>query len=117
MRKSKALSLALFDEIMRPLPPSLRAQLLQDEAFCNRIGVTPKFSFSLDNDTSVEISSLHDALRAAVAGRKTTTLVSDSRTRLRVNLGRGKSGQATIAFGGKGFSFDDADLLSITLAT
>jgi hypothetical protein len=117
MRKSKALSLALFDEIMRPLPPPLRAQLLQDEAFCKRIGITPKFSFSLDNATSVEIGSLHDALRAAVAGRKTATLVSDSRTRYQVKLGHGKIGDATIEFDGKGFRFDDADLLSTSLTT
>jgi hypothetical protein len=117
MRKSKALRLALFDEIMRPLPPSVRAQMLQDEAFCKRIGITPKFRFSLDNATSAEIGSLHDALRAAVAGRKTAMLVSGSRTRFQVKLGRGKSGEATIEFDGKGFRFDDADLLSTSLTT
>jgi len=117
MRKSKALSLALFDEIMRPLPLPVRAELLQDEAFCKRISITPKFSFSLDNATSVEIGSLHDALRAAVSGRKTATLVSNGRARFRVKLGRGKSGRATIEFDGKGFRFDDADWLSASLTT
>jgi hypothetical protein len=114
MKKSKALRLALFDEITRPLPSPLRAQLLRDETFISRMGITPKFSFSLDDSTSVEISSLHEALRAAIAGRKTAPLVSDKRGRFEVRLGRGKNGEATIEFSGKGFRFEDADLLSVS---
>ena len=46
MKTSKALRLALFDEIVRLMPSSLRAQLLHDETFISRMGITPKFSFS-----------------------------------------------------------------------
>jgi hypothetical protein len=117
MKKSKALRLALFDEITRSLPSPLRAQLLHDETFISRMGITPKFSFSLDDTTTVEIRSLHGALRAAVAGRKTAPLVSDKRSRFEVKLGRGKNGEATIEFNGKGFRFEDADLLSVKPTT
>src|SRR5215472_656738 len=113
MKKSKAVRLALLDEITRPLPSPLRAQLLRDETFISRIAITPKFSFSLDDSTTVEINSLHESLRAAIAGRKTAPLVSDKRGRFEVRLGRGKNGEAKIEFSGKGFRFKDADLLSV----
>lgn len=117
MKKSEALHLALFDEITRPLPSLMRAQLMRDEGFISRMRITPKFGFSLNDSTTVEISSLHDALRAAIAGRKTATLASDKRARFKVKLGRGKSGRATIQFDGKGFEFEDADLLSVNPTT
>src|SRR5579884_6382 len=117
MKKSEALHLALFDEITRPLPPPLRAQLLRDEGFINRVGIAPKLSFSLDDSTTVEIGSLHDALRAAIAGRKAASLVADKNSPLEVKLGRGRNGEATIEFDGKAFRFEDADLLSVSPTT
>ncbi len=55
---------------------------------------------------------MNNALRAAVAGRKTVLLAPERGKPFRVQLGLNKGGQATIRFKGRGFTFNDADLLS-----
>jgi hypothetical protein len=105
----RRVSLAL---ILKSLPAKLRTSSLLDESFAAKFDFTPRFLLPLGDAGPVDAASLNNALRAAVAGRKTALLVPESGKPFRVQLGVDESGQATIQFKGSGFIFNDADLLS-----
>lgn len=97
--------------IIDPMPASVRGEFVIDEDFCAKFAIKPEFWFPLDADYSVETSSLHNALRAAIAGRKAANLVLRGGTRLRIKLAR-KADNARLILGKKEFEFSNADLLS-----
>jgi hypothetical protein len=99
-----------------PLPAAVRGEVFLDNSFCSRFGISPKFWFALDAEHSVETGSLHNALRKALAGKKTAMLaLRDGR---RVCAKRSRRGHnAQILLGNRGFGFPDSDLLSLTKAT
>jgi len=101
-----------FALLINPLPASARKILLLDEAFCNKLGIKPQFWYPLGGKLSVETVSLHDALRSAVSGRKTSVLRLNSGRRAHVKLGFQKGGKATLLYKQEGFAFANADLLS-----
>lgn len=111
MKTDKNLRKLLFAEMTLALPPKVRQSLLADQAFSEKFGIRPRFSFLL-GERQIDTGSLHQALRAAVAGHKSALLTPAEGDRLRVKLGFRKGGQATIQFRRKGFAFNDADLLS-----
>jgi hypothetical protein len=98
------------------LPSSVRRYLLADDTFCAKFDIIPRFSFPL-GDCTVETRSLNKALRAAIAGRRWTRLSPERGPAFRVKLGVRNGGQVTFEFKGRGFAFDDADLLSSELKT
>jgi hypothetical protein len=98
--------------LIHGLPASVRTPLLRDQSFQHDLGLEPLFQYPLDAGLSAETRSLHEALRAALAGRKTATLVLNDNKRRKATLGQGPGGKATIIVSGKGFSFKDADLLA-----
>jgi hypothetical protein len=102
----------LFALILESLPAKVRTSLLFDESFAAKFDFTPRFLLPLGDAGSVHAASLNNALRAAVAGRKAALLVPERGKPFRVQLGSNKGGQATIQFKGRGFVFNDADLLS-----
>jgi hypothetical protein len=97
--------------IMDPIPAAVRGELVLDPDFCAKLNLNPKFWLTLDADHAAEVVSLHNALRAAIAGRKTATLLLRGGRRIRVKLRR-KADNATIIIGKKGFGFSNSDLLS-----
>ncbi len=106
---------ALVGLLINPLPASAREPLLADEAFCAELGITPHRWLGLGEDQLVEAGSLYRALRAALAGRKTSSVKlkgDKSDRRIRVKLSTEKGGTATISFRKQRFTFADADLLS-----
>jgi hypothetical protein len=116
MKTDKNVRQLLFAEMTSALPPEVRTSLLADRAFCEKFGIKPRFSF-LVGGRPVDIGSLHNALRAAIAGHKSALLTPANGDRFRVKLGFRKGGQATIQFQRRGFAFNDADLLSRDLRT
>jgi hypothetical protein len=107
-----ALRRASFALILESLPAKVRTSLLLDESFAAKFDSTPRFLLPLGDAGPIHAASLNNALRAAVAGRKTALLVPERGKPFRVQLGSNKGGQATIQFKGSRFVFDDADLLS-----
>lgn len=108
-RAQRDIALAL---IMDPMPASVRGEFITDEKFCAKFGLTPKFWFMLDADHAVETGSLHNALRAAISGRKTANLHLRGSRRIRAKLSQ-KADNARIIIGKKGFGFSNSDLLSV----
>jgi hypothetical protein len=94
-----------------PLPGSVRSLLVRDQAFSAAFDLQPKFALPLGPNYIVETSSLHDAQRKAVAGRKSAMLVLQDGRRVRARLSR-RGGTATIILGQEGFNFEDSDLLA-----
>jgi len=111
MKLSRAQRDMVLGLIIDPMPASVRGEFVIDDDFCASFGIKPKFWFPLDAEHSVETGSLHNALRAAIAGRKTANLALKGGKRLRVKLGR-KADNARLILGKKGFGFSNADLLS-----
>jgi hypothetical protein len=107
-----ALRRASFALILESLPARIRTILLLDEAFAAKFDFTPRFLLPLGDAGPVDAASLNNALRAAVARRKTALLVPEKGKRFRVQLSVDEGGQATIQFKGSRFVFNDADLLS-----
>jgi hypothetical protein len=108
--EDKEVILALM---LNPLRHSVKAALHTDEAFCETLGIKPRFSIELDKDLRADARSLNDVLRHAVAGRKTASLLVRDDRRLRVKLGqKTEAGAASFVVGKRGFTFNDADLLS-----
>ena len=103
---------ASFSLILESLPVKVRTSLLLDKFFAAKFDVTPRFLLPLGNAGPVHAASLNNALRAAIAGRKTALLVPERGKPFRVQLGLNKGGQAIVQFKGSEFVFDDADLLS-----
>lgn len=102
----------LFALILQSLPATVRTSLLFDESFAAKFDFTPRFSLPLGIAGPVDTHSLNDALRAAVAGRKTALLIPEGGKPFRVKLGLNKGGKITVRFRKNGFTFSDADLLS-----
>ena len=100
-----------FALLINPLPASIRVRLLLDEAFRSKLGIKPQFWYPLKNGLFVEAGSLHDALRAAIAGRKTASITLKNGRRARVKLAAA-GGKATLRPEKEGFAFTHADLLS-----
>ncbi|MBZ9868517.1 hypothetical protein LB515_24360 [Mesorhizobium sp. CA15] len=101
-----------FALLVNPLPSEVRSKLLLDEGFCANFGIEPQFWFPLNDVSSVTSDSLHQALRGAIAGKKSAFLKTQSGPDIRAELGMGDEGQATLVIDQKGFAFSDADLLS-----
>src|SRR5579863_4825807 len=93
----------LFALMLESLPAKVRTSLLFDESFAAKFDFTPRFSLPLGDAGLVDTASLNNALRAAVAGRKTALLVSERGKAFRVQVRSNKGGQATIQFKQKGF--------------
>jgi len=102
---------ALSALVIAPLPTSVRTSLLLDQAFSAKLGIVPKFWFPLGRERDIDADSLHSALRAAVAGKKSAMLALRG-GRERAKLGRQRGGKATLVLKKEGFSFSDADLLA-----
>jgi hypothetical protein len=98
--------------LINPLPRSVRDDLLADRAFVAKFGITPQFNLALGGGVSVESGSLHAALRAGTAGKKTATLKLADKSKVRARLELRKSGHVSLQFKGRGINFTDADLLS-----
>jgi hypothetical protein len=90
----------------------VRSRLFQDSAFCAKCSLRPTFAFPLGENYTAESGSLHDALRNAIAGRKSAILELQDGTHVRAKLSR-RGGTATIALGAQNFNFDDSDLLCV----
>src|SRR5437660_1468165 len=88
----------LFTLIVNALPVAARGSILLDEDYCARFKAAPKSWFPLHRDAEAETESLHKALGAAVAGRKTGELALRDGRRIRTRLGMAKAGQATLQF-------------------
>jgi hypothetical protein len=106
-RAQQRLALAYITE---PMPSAVRSEIVLDEEFCRRFKLRPKFWLRLDEDHHVETDSLHDAIRAALAGRKTASILLRDGRRINVKLAS-KSGNATIILGKRRFNLSDSDLL------
>src|ERR1043166_8316656 len=102
----------LFGLVVDPLPVPARGSILLDADYCARFKASPKSWFPLDGDIAAETESLHTALTAAVAGRKSGELTLRDGRRIRIKLGMAKGGQATLRAKRKIFAFAYANLLS-----
>ncbi|MER9447571.1 hypothetical protein [Mesorhizobium sp. M0254] len=98
--------------LIDPLPSSARMKLLLDKEFCNALGLRPKLWFPLKSGLSVEADSLHNALRAAVAGRRLASVTLKDGRHARAKLSTVKGGRATLTLMKEGYAFSNADLLS-----
>lgn len=95
-----------------PLPNSVANEFLRDEGFCAQMQIGQTYSMLLDSDLSVTMKGLNAALRAAVAGRDSFRVPLSSGKTETAKLKKSGSGAATLLFGKRGFTFQDADLLS-----
>ena len=102
----------LFGLVVNSLPAPVRGSIFGDEAVCQKFGIAPEFCIPLDAETGVETKSLHNALCAAVSGRKSAMLKLRDGRRVRAKIGVRKGGLATLQLKKKAFAFPDADLLS-----
>ncbi|MBI1308959.1 MAG: hypothetical protein GC129_03730 [Proteobacteria bacterium] len=97
---------------LNPLPSIIRGALLRDPVFRTKVGFDPEFSFPLDGSTVVSMTSLHSAIRAALAGRKNARLVLKDGSKRSAELSKGGDGSVKLLLSKNGYSFSDADLLS-----
>lgn len=90
----------------------VRASLLRDRSFQSDLGLKFQSWYPLKALGSVELKSLHNAIRAALAGQQTASLMFKDNKRATATLEKDVSGRATITVSGIRFSFMDADLLA-----
>jgi hypothetical protein len=112
MAKADGYDDLLVAMLINPLPAPARMDLLLDERFCADLGIKPKLFYPLGRDQSVETVSLHNALRAALAGRKSARLILKDGRNVRVKLAVQRGGKASFILKNEGFAFTHADLLS-----
>jgi hypothetical protein len=97
---------------INPLPAPERMNLLLDEAFCTKLNIKQNFLFPLGSTHSVEAESLHNALRAAVAGEGSAKIRLKGGRQLRVKLGLESGGKVKLTIKKEELIFGDTDLLS-----
>src|SRR5947207_1370131 len=95
MRLSAKQRRAALSLMVEPLPPMVRNRLLLDKTFRSRFAMEPKFVLPLGPNYSVETHSLHQAQRAAIAGRKSAMLTLSDGKRVRAKLSR-RGGRASL---------------------
>jgi hypothetical protein len=110
MKMPKRAFLAAY--ILRPMASTIKSTLLRDRKFCKRIGFKPSYSYPLTDSISVQSTSLIDALRAAVGGKKHFALKVNKNKSLKAKLRLQKNGSVTLTFNGRSFNIKDADLLA-----
>lgn len=110
--KEEQLQRTMASLLVSAFPTPIRAALYRDKQFCADVGITTTASMPLSANLSVQSESLFSALAAAVDGRKSTRIKLADGSQVRVTLGVEKNGSGTLRFGGRGFTFRDASLLS-----
>lgn len=98
--------------ILNPLPATMRRGLFEDEAFLDSLGLSPKLWLKIDDDRSAEATSLHNSLRLAIDGKKSSNLELSDGSRPRIRLQRHEGGSVTLHLQKKRYSFLNADPLS-----
>lgn len=94
------------------LPDSVRGEIMRDKSFCNALDLTPKYLFSLSDDLSVDVDSLHASLREAAKGSKKSILTEKDGRATEAVLNLTEDGRATLVAKGQGFVFANVHVFS-----
>lgn len=108
----RALRAALAGFVLEPLPAAIRGELIRDQAFNAKLGISPKFWLPLTTSVAAESASLHNALRSAVNGQTSATLDLQDGRREQVKLRRLKGGTVSIGLQEMMCSFANVDSLA-----
>lgn len=98
--------------MLSSLPRKVQRELVWDRSFCDRVGYRPSFSFPIGDGTAVRMTSLHRALRQAVAKERKGTIELSNQRKVAVRLSSEPPGVAIVTAGKRQLRFPESDLLS-----
>jgi hypothetical protein len=108
----RAVRAALAGFVLDPLPAAIRGELIRDQAFNAKLGISPEFWLPLTANVAAESVSLHNALRSAVDGQTSAVLDLRDGGREKVELRRLKGGAVALVLRGRTYSFANVDPLA-----
>lgn len=102
----------IFSLFIAPLPKREIMSVLLDDRFCDKLNIHQNLYISLSSNIAVETQSLHAALQAGLAGKKSAAVKLKNGPDAQAKLSSRAGGKVKLTIGNERLLFNDVDMLS-----